>query len=44
MQSSNERELGMFEFDDTDNDILSTFAHFDEADINGDELLEALSN
>lgn len=36
----------MFEFDDADDDILTTFDfdHFDGADISGDELLEALSN
>eukprot|EP00985_Skeletonema_marinoi_P030042 scaffold30181_cov66-Skeletonema_marinoi.AAC.1 len=44
MQSSNGRELSMFEFDETDDDILSTFDHFDGSDLNGDDLLEALSN
>eukprot|EP00985_Skeletonema_marinoi_P000285 scaffold92_cov86-Skeletonema_marinoi.AAC.1 len=43
-QSSNGRELSMFEFDETDDDILSTFDHFDGSDLNGDDLLEALSN
>ncbi len=43
MQSSDHRQHGMFEFDDADDDILSTF-DIDGADINGDDLLEALSN
>mmetsp|Transcript_27279 Transcript_27279/g.44297 ORF Transcript_27279/g.44297 Transcript_27279/m.44297 type:complete len:579 (+) Transcript_27279:193-1929(+) len=44
MQASNGRELEMFEFDDADDDILSTFDDFDVAELNGDELLKALSN